>query len=127
MKKKIVFLFVVLVLLNILIYYGLPYLKQIKEKKTILPEKNIEESNQSLTGKRPVRVDISVESICKNMITDEIYAKCSNSTNCQKTCEAEGCKLFGLHYEGSEFSESHCYCNCLEENKIKKALTQQRP
>ncbi len=125
MKKKIAFLFICLVLLNIFIYYGLPELKNLRAKKTAQPDKPAGNETQMIDGKRPVRVDISVESICRNMITDELYTKCSNSTNCQTTCETEGCDLFGLIYDSSDFENGKCYCNCLEENKIKKALTPQ--
>jgi len=127
MKKKVLLLFIILIIVNLLIYFGLPKLKELKNDKPSLGKNKDKAPDLTLTGQRPVRVNISVESACRNMLSGQLYERCANSTNCADTCERQGCQMFGLYYHSSEFIGSDCYCNCLEENKIKKALTQEQP
>jgi len=119
MKKKFLMLFVVLVLVNLFIYYGMPYLKEYKNKQN----EPVKITKEDLSAIRPVTIDISVESICRNMITGDQYTKCIGRVGCEQTCKAEGCAFFGLAFIRANFTEGSCYCYCYEENKIKKALT----
>jgi len=121
MKKKFLLLFVILVLVNLFIYYGMPFLKDFRESRDARAKISLE--NPGFLTERPVTVDISVESLCLNMITDELYEKCTSAEGCDETCREDGCKLFSLVFVSSNFSEGRCLCNCYEENKIKKALS----
>lgn len=119
------FVFVILMLfIAAFFYYALPELKEFKDNRDVIkpPEQDIYDGDGTITGKRAVTVDISVEDICKNFITGNQYEKCTTSTGCDSTCQTEGCSFFGLDYESSEFLQNKCKCNCLEENKIIKAL-----
>lgn len=120
--KRIAILFVILVFVNLVIYYGLPYLKQIREDKHTEGEQMRVEELPTL-GQRPVRINLSVETVCINMVTDEPLERCLSAVGCRSTCESLGCDLFGLYFYSSDFENGHCYCNCLEENKIKQALS----
>ena len=129
MKVKLLFLLLLLALITAGLYYGLPLLKDLRdngfgsgpEKKDTFSDENL-----SVLGARPVQVDITIESICQNMITGDVYDKCLEPEGCEKMCEQEGCELFGLEYVKSKLVNESCLCYCLEENKIKKALAPQR-
>jgi len=123
MKKKFLLIFILLVLLNVLIFLGIPYLKTIREERGIGSRIVISSGNTSF--QRTVTVDITIESICRNMISDELYTKCQDSASCENTCIKEGCEFFGLNYQSFRYEDRKCYCECLETNKIKKALSGQ--
>jgi hypothetical protein len=127
MIRRLIVFIIVMLLLAGFFYYVLPELKEFKDyerskdvKKD--PQKEIYTGDGTVTGKRAVTVDISVEDVCYNLMTNSQYDKCKDSINCDLTCQVEGCKFFSLIYESSDFSENKCKCNCLEENKLKKAL-----
>jgi hypothetical protein len=129
MIRRILFFVIVMLLLAGFFYYGLPELKEFKEyennKNNIgkSPQKELNPGEDvSITGKRSVTVDISIEDVCLNLMTGLQYEKCKDSMSCDLTCQQEGCKFFSLSYKSSDFSQNKCVCNCLEENKIKKAL-----
>lgn len=127
MKKKVLILLLVLFVVAIFVTKGIPLLKTIKSDSSAL---TFASSNKTsfkpinFSGKRPVTVDLSIESMCTDFITNKKYTKC-NKDNCDNTCMTEGCKFFGLNYLSSEYKKGRCYCNCYEENKIKKALNPQ--
>jgi hypothetical protein len=120
MRTQIIVLFLVTLLLTAFTYIGLPYLKDMRSNKPSisLPFGEKEE----LQDLRPVQVDISVEDICLNVVTGDPEPICQNTDGCDKTCKEKGCRMFGLIYNSSDYVEKRCFCNCYEQNKIKKAL-----
>jgi len=120
-KLKLLLIAVLGIIIYFFIVEGLPMLNELKTMEKPTKEK----PKLDLKGERPVTVDISIESICQNMITGAKNGKC-NEEKCDATCEREGCKFFGLYYAGSTYNNS-CKCNCLEQNKIQKALSQEQP
>ncbi len=123
MKKAAVFV-LALLCVAAFIHFGLPALRELKKGNDSGASSLSLEFNVS--SQRPVTVDISVESMCKNMITNETFPACSREA-CDTTCRKEGCRFFGLYYMSSEYRDNRCYCNCYEESKIKTALSQKKP
>ncbi len=122
-KKSIIFIIIILIAV-VAAYKGIPLLKELKNKPADTSLVSAPKNNISITGGRQVDIDISIEDICVNLISNETYAKCASGPACDNTCKDEGCPLFGLVYISSDFSKGKCICNCFEENKIKKALSQ---
>jgi len=121
MKKKAFLMILILGAVIFFIYKGIPVLKELRDNPTEF--RFTSDSGENITGRRGVQMNISVESMCMNMISGAQYVKC-NKENCDGTCKSDGCKFFGLIYSSSDYTPGSCVCNCLEENKIKKALTQ---
>jgi hypothetical protein len=122
MFKKILILFAILGVVAGFVIFGIPALKDLKNRDMTKTTAKSDIPEQNLTGGRVVTLDISIESPCRNMIEDTLLPNCQNATVCQTTCETSGCQFFGLDYAGSSFAKGKCECVCHEENKIKKAL-----
>ena len=122
MNKIILFLLVIVFLAGMFIF-GFPVLKTYRDRIAYQESISLNFGGDlSLEAARNVTIDITIEDICMNMATGEVLDKCSNKNNCDKTCETEGCKAFGLEYVSSAFTDDKCYCNCVDKDKIKKAL-----
>jgi len=117
MKKKMAVILVVGILVALFFIKAFPYLNELKDK----PVDGSVDMEKESRVERPVTVDISIESICMNMVTGQKYNKCDEE-NCDRTCELEGCKFFALNYDSSEMVNGSCHCNCYEGNRLKKAL-----
>jgi len=122
MKKQFIVLSLLLILVNVFFYYGMPYLKHLRQDKE--EGFSLHTESPGVIDPRAVTVNISVEPICVNMVTGEPYSKC-NEKYCEDTCQREGCEYFSLYYDSSSFEKHSCLCHCLEENKNKKALSGQ--
>jgi hypothetical protein len=122
MKKKVLIVLAIAVFALIFVLAGIPSLRYLKEHKPSILFKIPSGNSTAPDIAREVTIDISIEDICLNPVTGEAELECSSSAACQMTCKNKGCVLFGLNYLGSEFKGSRCYCNCYEENKIKKVL-----
>lgn len=116
MIGKALMVFILTGLIVAFIFYGLPQLERVKEAP---PKKTV--ASEPINAERVLDMDISIESMCVNMVTGEQYIAC-NEENCDSTCRTEGCRFFGLNYLNYSY-EGKCVCLCYEENKIKKALS----
>ncbi|MBN2457513.1 hypothetical protein JXB31_00090 [Candidatus Woesearchaeota archaeon] len=132
MKKRVIFLAILVSIALLFVIAGMPLLRYLKahadfsifDKKTEDKTADSASVGNSTFGGREITLDITVEDICSNPITGEIELECSNPDACRATCMNRGCMLFGLEFVRSEFKGNRCYCICYEENKIKKALSQ---
>jgi hypothetical protein len=122
LKKSLIFIFIILVAV-IAAYKGIPFLKELKNRPADTGLVTGPSSNISITGGRVIDMDMSVEDICVDFISNDTYARCASAPACDSMCKSEGCQYFGLEYVGSDFSQGKCICKCFEENKIKKALS----
>jgi hypothetical protein len=116
--KWIIFLFVATGMIVGFFAVALPYMNEIQVRRTKM---DYDDPGVKTDGIRYMQYKISAEKVCRDLISLEIYEKCSNSTNCDETCRTEGCAFFGSDYIGSDFRNNNCYCNC-SENVYKKVL-----
>jgi hypothetical protein len=120
MRLQVIYVGFVALFLAVFLLFGMPYLKTIRDEKPILSfggDEGIE------LGSRLVQpIDITIEDVCLNIVTGDIDTKCQSTAGCDQMCRSKGCQLFGLIYNSSNYTEKRCFCNCLETNKIKKAL-----
>jgi hypothetical protein len=122
MLKQFLILCAILGACVLFMVIGLPLLKHVKNMdRTSVDLVSIEGVN--LTGGRVIVVDLTVESPCKNMMTDEPLDKCQSAQGCNTVCRLEGCESFGLMFINSSYADRQCNCTCFEENKIKSALS----
>jgi hypothetical protein len=120
MRTQIFFVAFIALFLIAFILLGLPFLKQVRHDKPGLSFGGGSAGNLSERVVPPI--DISIEDICLNVVTNDIDAKCLSASGCDQMCKTKGCMLFGLLYNSSSFTDKRCMCNCIETNKIKKAL-----
>lgn len=120
MKRRITIVIIITVFVAIFFIAGIPSLRYLKEHSSGSAFKlNLIPGAES--GKK-VTLDITVEDICLNPMTGEIEIECTSSDACRKTCAKRGCDLSGLKFFNSEFKGGRCFCICLEEDKVLKAL-----
>ena len=118
MKTQLLFVALVFVFLVVFLVFGMPYLKTIRQSSGL----SFGRAEGNMSGRVVPPIDITIEDICLNIVTGDIDQKCQTQSGCDQMCKSKGCSLFGLIYNSSSYKESRCFCNCIEPNKIKKAL-----
>lgn len=122
MKKRMGLLIAVVIGMLIFVSIGFPFLRTLK---TNLGDKDLNEQDNStnIQNSKVKKIDISVETMCKDPVSGEIDIKCQTEPGCDNLCRMRGCKEFGLVYNGSIFRENRCVCVCYDEGLLKKSLS----